>query len=142
MEGPQTMEASALRWSCAIRKVLAHSAVFSDSRVHQSPRLPHLPKKALKVRLKFRMTTQPSELLCNSMQVRLQDCTNREILPRIKIAFKAKSRFGFPSQGHPLVKHRPGLRPHVTDRWCASQCLDAERIGAPEFGLADTCFPP
>ena len=39
------------------------------------------------------------------------------------------------SQGHPLAQCRPGFKPHVSDRWCASHGLDTEEIGVPVKSL-------
>ena len=37
-----------------------------------------------------------------------------------------------PSQGHPLVHPDPCSKPHVTDRWCASQVNSDDPNGSPE----------
>ena len=67
-----------------------------------------------------------SKTMPTHLRAPLQDCTN------IKGKTSRWENFeDIHSQGHQLAQCRPGFKPHVSHRWCASHGLDIEEIGIP-----------
>lgn len=67
-----------------------------------------------------------SKTMPTHLRAPLQDCTNIS-----RVTSRQENLEDLHSQGHPLAQCRPGFKPHVSDRWCASHGLDTEEIGVP-----------